>query len=229
MKGTMATKKKPTVEAAAPAEPPARPYHHGNLREELIRLGKARLKEEGLADLSLRRIAADAGVSQVAPKHHFGNKEGLLAAIAASGFRDLTEFRYARLRPGMSAEQRLRVLLGAYVQFALANPALFHLMFSPQIAPEAHGELVDAASQSYQLLVRVAGEYLKDNGQDNPGASADDAARFGWICMHGLASLMNEHRLNPVGAPRYTREQLLNRTLDQLFGAIRHLGVASAV
>jgi AcrR family transcriptional regulator len=209
--------------AEEPAEPPPRPYHHGNLREELIRCGKARLKETGLADLSLRAIAADAGVSQVAPKHHFGNKEGLLAAIAASGFRDLTEYRYSRLKPGMSAEQRLRVLLSSYVGFATLNPALFHLMFAPQFkTPDVHEELTDTASQSYQLLARAAAEYLQDGGGSTTSAfTADDAARIGWFSMHGLATLMIENRVNPNGAPRYGREQLINRTLDLVFAALR--------
>src|SRR5215510_3827207 len=104
--GTPAKKRSPaakgersenTRKGRASKDADARPYHHGNLREDLVRCGKEQLREVGLAELSLRRIASEVGVSQVAPKHHFGNKEGLLAAIAASGFRDLTEFRYSRL------------------------------------------------------------------------------------------------------------------------------------
>ena len=202
----------------------SRPYHHGNLRDELIRCGKQRLKDGEGPDLSLRQIAADAGVSQVAPKHHFGNKEGLLAAIAASGFRDLTEFRYSRIKPSMNAEQRLRVMLAAYVQFAVLNPALFHLMFSPQFKPQDHAELMESASQSYQLLYRAAVDFLKESGRgkNNPTA-ADDAARMGWISMHGMATLLMEHRINPLGAPRYRPEALLERTLDMVFAGIRTL------
>jgi AcrR family transcriptional regulator len=206
------------------AQEAARPYHHGNLREELIRRGKLRLKDLGAPDLSLRQIAADAGVSQVAPKHHFGNKEGLLAAIAASGFRDLTEFRYSRMKPNMSAEQRLRVVLSSYVHFATLNPALFHLMFSPQFKPQDHAELIESASQSYQLLAHAAAEFLKESGRGTASpTAADDAARMGWISMHGLATLMMEHRINPLGAPRYGREQLIERTLDMVFASIRTL------
>ena len=66
----------------------------------------------------------------MAPKHHFGNKDGLLAAIAASGFRDLTEFRFSRLKAHMNAEQRLRVLLSSYVVFGDARSGL-----SPDVRP----------------------------------------------------------------------------------------------
>jgi len=225
---TRTSKVKPVAAAARrrPAsEAPARPYHHGNLREELVRCGKEMLERVGLADLSLRGIAAEVGVSQVAPKHHFGNKEGLLAAIAASGFRDLTEFRFARIRPQMSAEQRLRSVLSSYVVFATEHPALFHLMFAPHFkTPELHAELNDAASQSYHIVSRAAGEYVAElEGGAAAVPNADDAARIAWTCMHGVATLLIENRINPVGAPRVTREQFINRTLDVVLAGLRAL------
>jgi len=210
------------VRPVAPAEP-AR-YHHGNLREELVRAGKAMLETVSLPDLSLRQIAAEVGVSQVAPKHHFGNKEGLLAAIAASGFRDLTEFRFSRIKPQMNAEQRFRTLLSSYVIFATMNPALFHLMFAPQFkTPELHAELNEAASHSYQILSRAAAEYFAEIGGTGAGVSPDEAARIAWMSMHGVATLLIEHRINPLGAAKTNRDQLINRTLDVVFSGLRAL------
>lgn len=217
-------RKRPALKKSATAPAEKRP-RHSNLREELVRCGKKRLLTEGLGDLSLRRIAADAGVSQVAPKHHFGNKEGLLAAIAASGFRDLTEFRFSRIKPSMNAEQRLRSLLTSYVVFAASNPAMFHLMFSPEFkAPEVHLELNEVASQSYQMMARASIEYLKslDAGAATE-LNGDDMARMGWMCMHGLATLVVENRINPIGAPKYSREQLTNRMLDLVFAGTQAL------
>lgn len=210
---------KEEVEKAAAA----RPYHHGNLREDLVRCGKSQLREVGLAELSLRRIAAEVGVSQVAPKHHFGNKEGLLAAIAASGFRDLTEFRFSKLRPNMSPEQRLRTLLSAYVAFATLNPTLFHLMFAPQFrAPETHAELNEAASQSYHMVARAAADFLAAEGKADK-VDPHEVARIAWMCMHGVATLIIENRFNPFGATKVTREQLTNQSLDLIFAGIRGL------
>ncbi|MEX3944463.1 TetR/AcrR family transcriptional regulator [Paraburkholderia sp. BR10937] len=203
------------------AEP--RPYHHGNLREDLVRCGKEQLSEVGLAELSMRRIASTVGVSQVAPKHHFGNKEGLLAAIAASGFRDLTEFRFSRLRPNMSAEQRLRSLLSNYVAFAALHPTLFHLMFSPQFrSPQVHAELDDSARQCYHTLVRAAADYLAEQGKADE-AKAFSVARIAWMCVHGVATMTVDFRINPLGAPKVTSEQLTNQTLDVIFAGIRGL------
>lgn len=223
-----------TPDPEAPAKPRGRPrgrpaaavveaqYGTGGLREQLIRCGKSMLEQTNLADLSLRGIAAAVGVSQVAPKHHFGNKEGLLAAIAASGFRDLTEFRFARLRPTMNAEQRLRTLLTAYVQFATQNPQLFHLMFAPQFkTPEQHAELNEAASHSYHIVARAAGEFLAESGGAGQGLSAEEAARIAWMAMHGVATLLIEHRINPLGAPKVTPDQLVGQMLDVVFAGLR--------
>jgi len=235
----MASSASTTRRGAAPAPVTARPrgrprgrpaaaeaaqYRNGSLRNELIHCGKSMLEEISLADLSLRGIAAAVGVSQVAPKHHFGNKEGLLAAIAASGFRDLTEFRYARLRPTMNAEERFRTLLTSYVQFAVQKPALFHLMFAPQFkTPELHAELNEAASHSYHIVARAAGEFLAEFGTEGQGPTAEEAARIAWMSMHGVATLLIEHRINPLGAPKVTRDQLVNQMLDVVFAGLRAL------
>ncbi|CAG9249350.1 TetR/AcrR family transcriptional regulator [Paraburkholderia caribensis] len=196
-----------------------RHYHHGNLREDLVRCGKKQLREVGLAELTLRRIASETGVSQAAPKHHFGNKEGLLAAIAASGFRDLTEFRFSRLRANMTPERRLRTLLSSYVAFAILNPTLFQLMFAPQFKePETRAELDEAASQSFHVVARAAADYLAARGKDDEDKNDPNSfARVAWMCMHGVATLIIENRINPFGATKVNQEQLTEQTLDMLF------------
>jgi AcrR family transcriptional regulator len=217
------TPKRPPAASAKKAVAEAPRYHHGNLREELVRCGKELLEKVGLADLSLRQIAAEVGVSQVAPKHHFGNKEGLLAAIAASGFRDLTQYRFARLKPQMDGEQRFRSVLASYVEFAMQHPALFHLMFAPHFkTPHLHDELNDAASQSYQMVLRAASEFLQAL-EGSAGLGPDEAARIAWMSMHGVATLVIENRFNPVGAARTGREQLIQRTIDVIFSGLAAL------
>ena len=73
----------------AAANTPKRPYHHGNLRAVLLEAALAEIAERGPQALSLRELARRAGVSHAAPAHHFGDKPGLLTAIAAEGFRRL--------------------------------------------------------------------------------------------------------------------------------------------
>src|ERR1700722_1141062 len=100
-------------------------YHHGALREALLIAAEKILREQGLADLSLRAIAREAGVSHGAPGYHFPDLAALLSELAAVGFQRLAD----ALKPALdrSGEKRF----GAervYVAFALENPALFTLM-----------------------------------------------------------------------------------------------------
>lgn len=201
------------------------PYHHGNLRATLIACGKKRLETEGVEVLSLRSIAADAGVSPAAPTHHFRNKEGLLAAIAADGFRDLIAMRMARLKPEMSAEQKIRVFLSTYVEFASTHSSLFHLMFAPQIKNrDLHQDLNSVGSESYHLMVRAMQNFIDEKKAAGKAISisADEATRFAWCSMHGIATLFIEMRFNPDGAMRFSRTQLVTRTIDLVLTGIQN-------
>lgn len=103
--------------------------------------------------MSMRAAAKLAGVSQSAPAHHFKDRNGLLAAIAAQGFRDL-EWRLKRFESvdADDASARLRAIMLAYIEFARVNPARFHLMFSPQIQHrDEYPELLEASAASFQV------------------------------------------------------------------------------
>ena len=64
-------------------------YHHGRLRQTLIETAVKTIAERGVDALSLRELAARAGVSPGAPYHHFPNRSDLLASIAEEGFTRL--------------------------------------------------------------------------------------------------------------------------------------------
>src|SRR4030095_14934141 len=77
------------VTTTPPASNDARPYHHGDLPRALLEAAVQAIAEAGAAAVSLRELARRAGVSHAAPAHHFGDKAGLLTAVAADGFRRL--------------------------------------------------------------------------------------------------------------------------------------------
>src|SRR6476620_11974039 len=64
----------------------AAPYHHGSLRESMLRAAESILERDGIGGLTLRAAAREAGVSHAAPKNHFGDMTGLLSDLAAVGF-----------------------------------------------------------------------------------------------------------------------------------------------
>src|SRR5438105_15936244 len=65
---------------------PDAPYHHGALRDALLQAAERVLERNGLAGLTLRAVAREAGVSHAAPTHHFGDLTGLVSELAAIGF-----------------------------------------------------------------------------------------------------------------------------------------------
>ncbi|MFC4070200.1 TetR/AcrR family transcriptional regulator [Actinoplanes subglobosus] len=123
----------------------ARPYHHGDLRAALLTLAEDTLRARGPAELSLRELAREAGVSPAAPSRHFKTKQALLDALALEGFQRLTAMMDSGLeRAGTTFGARLTALARAYLGFAAANGALLDLMYGRKHEPDASEELVTA-------------------------------------------------------------------------------------
>src|SRR5215467_9614279 len=110
-----------------------RPYHHGDLRQALVRSALEILSEGGVGRLSLRAAARRARVSAMAPYRHFADKEALLAAVAEYGFRELATRLTAATATAADPRAGLAALGVAYVLFACDQPNLFKLMFGPTI------------------------------------------------------------------------------------------------
>src|SRR6266446_2832984 len=126
-------------------------YHHGNLRPALLRAAMELLEESGESALSLRAVARRAGVSSAAPYRHYADREALVSAVAALGYRELAE-RLAAAHPSPSTPEQLASVAIAYVQFALERPALFRIMFG-EPCDRDNDERV-AAATAVSLYVR---------------------------------------------------------------------------
>lgn len=171
----------------------ARAYHHGDLRKALIEAAEAELGEKGVEGFTLRGCAKRVGVSHAAPAHHFKDANALLTALAAEGFQ-----RFAaamRKRQAKAADARGR-LIGAglgYIDFALANPALFRLMFSSS-RPDFSDEMLKGAGLvSFEILTEAVRDvYGSDSGEDRDGMLNVAAS---WSIVHGLAELLLAGRM----------------------------------
>ena len=98
------------------------PYHHGALRDALLKKKKKVLERDGLAGLTLRAVAREAGVSHAAPTHHFGDLTGLLSELAAIGFRQFGAAMVAAGASGTTPIEKGIAQAKAYVIYALAHP-----------------------------------------------------------------------------------------------------------
>ncbi len=156
-------------------------YHHGTLRAALVEAGLAILAEVGdPAALSLREAARRAGVSAMAPYRHFPDKGALLGAVAGVGFERLAE-RLRTADTGAAGAVALVEQGRAYVAFAVAEPALFRLMFGAALAKGCAGRSAEGDAAFHVLLSRV--------GALVPEAERDLAALHSWAIVHGLACL----------------------------------------
>jgi AcrR family transcriptional regulator len=157
-------------------------------------------------------------VSHGAPRRHFPSLGHLLAEVAARGFRLLSETMgkaAAQLPPGAGAIARLAAAGRAYVDTALANPALFALMFRP--------EDLDPDNASYQRESRAAFDQVvaQVRAAQDTGWQADKDTRVVagsvWAAVHGLAALWSQGAFSGA-VPGVTLGDAVATTLELVFG-----------
>jgi AcrR family transcriptional regulator len=166
----------------------ARPYHHGDLPRALLDAAIQAILEVGPAAVSLRDLARRAGVSHAAPAHHFGDKPGLLTAVAADGFRRLA----VTLREAHEATGSFLEVGVAYVRFAVTHRAHFEVMFRPELYRTEDPELVRARDAARAMLYPPAAVVT-----DSPDGGDVRAGVAAWSLVHGLATLWLNQNLPP--------------------------------
>jgi AcrR family transcriptional regulator len=168
-------------------EGPAAPYHHGDLRRALLAAGGRLLEQRGPGQVSLREVARLAGVSHNAPYRHFDSREALLAALAGEGFEVLGA-QMERATEGKEGLERLRDLGVTYIAFARARPAVYLLMFGPELKMDGFPELKTVAERSFKAL-----QHAIDAVAPEPARHA--AAIGAWALVHGLSHLIADNQL----------------------------------
>lgn len=167
---------------------PRRPYHHGDLRRALLDAAASEIARIGIADLSLRALARATSVSHAAPTHHFGDKRGLLTALAVQGHRWLAG--------ELEAVDGFLEVGVAYVDFAVAHPVHFEVMFRPDLLHRDDPELVLARTASRAVL--QSGVAKISAGTEGSAQSSGSAALAAWSLAHGLATLRLTGNLPPT-------------------------------
>jgi AcrR family transcriptional regulator len=175
------------------------PYHHGDLHDALLAAAERVLERDGLAGLTLRAVAREAGVSHAAPTHHFGDLTGLLSELAAIGFR---RFGAAMIAARNSETHPLLKGLAnakAYVAYAQAQPGMFSLMFRTERLDMSRPSLNEAASASFEGLASAVGAGRNANVTGD-GLTLDQAAAIAraWSLVHGFTTLLLDGRLQDI-------------------------------
>ncbi|MCH2164862.1 MAG: TetR/AcrR family transcriptional regulator [Marinovum sp.] len=170
----------------------AKPYHHGNLRDALLTAARRLLETEGHSGLSLRKCAAEVGVSATAPQNHFENKTALLTAMAAQGYAELEAYMCRTLNEAADRDARRKAALQGYVAFAQDYPALYELMFARDRVSSSNPDLMRRVGACFLILADIA----KGFGHFEDDATQVEAKQqiFVWSLVHGYAQLLTANR-----------------------------------
>jgi AcrR family transcriptional regulator len=170
-----------------------KPYHHGNLRADLLQAAIRLIAEVGPTAFTLREVARRAGVSHNAPYRHFQDRDDLLEAVADEGFRQLNEAMLATAAQEFRTLDRLKVAGTAYVAFALRRPEHFAVMFDAPAPNRNNQGHTAAGKQAFDTLLGLV-KTCQDEGR-LPAGSSTDFALLAWTMVHGIAKLATTGRL----------------------------------
>ena len=195
-------------------------YHHGDLRRALLDAALAQIEDEGVAALSLREVARRAGVTHQAPYHHFADRAALLGALAAEGFSLLLRsMQTAQAAVKAGARARLVAAGKGYIDFALAHPGHFRLMFRPELH---EGAQVPEGGAAYQVLVDSveAAQAVGEVPAGPPGA----LVTLCWSVVHGFALLWLDSQLSAAASRKEAQAGTLAMLDALLAGAAPGVG-----
>lgn len=166
-----------------------RGYHHGNLKEALVRAALALIAEKGPAGFTFADAARWAGVSAAAPYRHYRDREELLADVARRGFDEFTDRLTKAWDHGKPDPQTAFQRLGkTYLDFARSEPAFYSAMFEAGVPPDANPELRAAGDRAF-AVVRAACEAISLLLPKDKRPPALMMALHIWALSHGIASL----------------------------------------
>jgi len=180
-------------------------YHHGNLREDLVKtaldlLGNNTEEQK----ITLRKLSEILGVSRTAPYRHFHSKSSLMASVAAKGFV-IMRSNFRETGPAVNPEEAICRVMENYVAFATENPLLYKLMFSNTLLETVPSkELEEEARITLAHLSKIL-EKLNSSLSDSSESSAAV-----WAMVHGISTLANEKLLSVTSSGKITHS-FINR------------------
>lgn len=164
-------------------------YHHGNLKEELIRAALELIAERGPSGFTFAEASRAAGVSPAAPYRHFRDRDELMADVARRGFERFEAALAKGWNGGRPTLFKAFDNMGkAYLAFARDEPALYSAMFEAGVTPEANAELQLASDRAFGVLRQAAEEMTATLPKgERPPALMMSLHIF--AMAHGIASL----------------------------------------
>ncbi|MEV5479270.1 TetR/AcrR family transcriptional regulator [Streptomyces sp. NPDC052207] len=161
-------------------------HHHGDLRNALLRATLELVAERGPHGFTLAEASRRAGVSVAAPYKHFADRDTLLAALAAQGYREQCGRFAAAVGTSDDPVEQLAAFAAAYVRFAADEPALFDITFHAGLDKSRHPELEAAGREVAETVMPMVGRLMPD-----PDSAYDLLLRVAGAA-HGLAVFLRQ-------------------------------------
>jgi AcrR family transcriptional regulator len=156
------------------------------MERELVSAAEAVLVRDGPGAVTVRAVAAEAGIAPMGVYNRLGGKDGLVDALLIRGFDRLRAAVAGRDEPDLL--ERLRASGLRYREFAIGNRHFYAIMFEAAIPHESgSAEVAEHAAASFDELVRIV-ETAAAAGRI---AAADprEVAQQIWSTVHGAVAL----------------------------------------
>jgi AcrR family transcriptional regulator len=187
-----------------------------DLREACVAQALAIISTAGVEKLSIREVARRIGVSHQAPYRHFASRDHLLAEIVRRAFAD---FAAALRSPPRTADPAADTLaMGfAYVQFALAEPLKYRLMFGGALPdPAEHPAMMHGAREAFGVLRAALERLSAARGEAPDRAAVDREALFAWSSLHGVVSLLRSDAISTLDLAPSARTDFVAHAFKQI-------------
>jgi AcrR family transcriptional regulator len=195
-------------------------YHHGELREALIRSTRRLVEQRGAENFTLADACRVAGVTTAAPYRHFRGKQEILEEIASRGFKELSKRSMAMLAENGEGTLDGIVAMGqAYVAFAIEETAVFRLMFGQDPSLKKAEHVLGAGRACFANLIDQITLYCTSN---KVRGDAQQIALRLWTFVHGAASLLIDQDYDLVAANIDINQLIAGATPGLLAALPRH-------
>ncbi|HEX6454280.1 MAG TPA: TetR/AcrR family transcriptional regulator [Trebonia sp.] len=172
-----------------------------DVERELVAAAEAVLVRDGPGAVTVRAVAAEAGIAPMGVYNRLGGKDGLVHALLIIGFDRLRAAIESAAEPDMLT--RLRACGLRYREFALANPHFYAIMFEDAI-PHEHDspEVGTHAQAAFGALVRMV--ELAAAAEQIAAPDPAEVAQQIWSAVHGAVALeLKDLVLTPDPAATY--------------------------
>ena len=191
-------------------------YHHGDLRESLIKMGLKLFNEGGEENFTIRKVAALCNVSHTAPYRHFKSKEELINAISEYVFTKFQDSLNEIVETYKNDPSERIVELGKkYVWFMVENPDYLKFAFltkSKSVKVMEEDKLKEVGKGTFNIFENCALDFFKSINVKEEDYAQDIIAM--WSMVHGLATMLAYKTFSYEGDYLDLVEKILRKNLN---------------